>query len=82
MQAEIYSSDDYAGMKSGVFGFYYGYEETDPETEEWMFVVKKNNKTVYRASTSFLESKFDRLNDVRDFLLAGVSTWMLLEKNI
>ena len=80
MQVENYYSDDYAGLQSGCFNFYYGYEVTDPADEEmWCFQVKKNGTEIFRVTRKEIENSFEQLNDVRDYLIAGIGMWLLLK---
>ena len=81
MQVENYYSDDYAGLDSGNLKFYYGYEVTDlTNNEMWCFQVKKDGLEIYRATQKEIQNKVrDRqLNDVRDYLIAGIGMWLLL----
>lgn len=81
MQVEQYFSDDYAGLTSGKYTFYYGYEETN-ENYEWLFTVKENGKRIYQLTTSEIEqvNKNDLLRYPVNYLLAGIGIWMLLYK--
>lgn len=78
MKVEQYYSDDYAGMLTGEFHFYYGYEREDPVTEEWMFEVKKNGKVIYTLTTLDIENQCEtrQLRMPQDYLLAGIGIWM------
>jgi hypothetical protein len=81
MQVEQYYSDDYAGLDSGNLKFYYGYEVTDPSTEEWCFQVKKNGIEIYKITTSKIEESIDnrQLDKPQDYLIAGIGIWLLLK---
>jgi hypothetical protein len=107
MQLEQYYSDDYAGLVSGKYKFYYGYEVTnkisksgnndlesslsnvmDDEddstwgTNNWCFQVKENGVEIFRASTLEIEKAIkdnNQLDDVKDYLLAGIGMWLLLK---
>lgn len=81
MQVEQYYSDDYAGLDAGNLRFYYGYEVEDPETEDWCFQVKKDGKEIYRATRTEIEKAADarQLDDVKDYLMAGIGMWLLLK---
>ena len=82
MQVENYYSDDYAGLISGNLNFYYGYEVTDPKDEDmWCFQVKKHGEVVYTVTTKEIESSVGvrQLNDVRDYLIAGIGMYFLLK---
>ncbi len=78
MQVEQYFSDDYAGLESGRYSFYYGYEVTDGD--EWCFIVKEKGNVVFKQTTSQINksvnSDLDRPND---YLLAGIGIWLLLK---
>lgn len=80
MQVEQYYSDDYAGLDAGNLRFYYGYEETSKNLE-WNFVVLKNGTEVFRRGQSEIEKsvKDDQLDDVRDYLIAGIGMYLLLK---
>lgn len=73
-----YHSDDYAGMTAGKFHFYYGYEDEDPETEEWRFSVEEDGKEIFLATTSQIEEKCDttQLRMPQDYLTAGIGMWL------
>lgn len=78
-QIEQYYSDDYAGLVSGKYSFYYGYEVTDPNSEDdWCFQVKENNKVVYSLTATELKQINNDLNDCKDYLLTGIGMWLLL----
>ncbi len=81
MQKEVYYSDDYAGIDAGNLKFYYGYEVVKKvdEEEEWCFQVKKDGKEVFKATTTDIEKSVKEcpFRDVRDYLLAGISMWLL-----
>ena len=82
MQVEQYYSDDYAGLESGKFQFYYGYEVEDKETHEWCFQVKENGEEVYRIITSEIEKNMKdhhQLNMPQDYLVAGIGLWLLIK---
>lgn len=84
MQVDYFYSDDYAGFESGKLHFYYGYEETDPEDENmWCFVVKNNGQVIFRLNEREIQKSLGkdswRLNDVRDYLIAGVAIYKLLK---
>lgn len=78
MKVEQYYSDDYAGMRTDKFHFYYGYEKEDPVTEEWMFEVKKDGKEIYTLTTSDIENQCEKrqLRIPQDYLLVGIGIWM------
>ena len=85
MKNEIYYSDDYAGLNAGDLRFYYGYEvikKFDNEDEEWCFNVVKDDKEIFCKPTSELQQyvKDCPKRDVRDFLLAGISLWLVSQK--
>lgn len=81
MQVEQYYSDDYAGLNAGKFSFYYGYEETDVKNDSWCFVVKENGREIFRKSEIEIKKNIDnrQLDDVRDYLIAGIGMWLLLK---
>jgi hypothetical protein len=54
MRLQCFSSSDYAGFESGKWDAYYGCEETDPDTGDWCFVLKKDGREVFRASNEQL----------------------------
>lgn len=81
MQVGLHYSDDYAVLDSGKYSFYYGYECQNSE-EEYMFVVKENNKVIFQTSTSNIEQSVEHvhLDNMQDYLLAGIGMWLLLKK--
>lgn len=81
MQVEQYYSDDYAGLVSGKFQFYYGYEVEDEKTHEWCFQVKENGEEIYRITTFEIEKNMKdhyQLNMPQDYLVAGIGLWLLI----
>lgn len=74
MRPDIYSSSDYAGIKSKNFEAYYGYEVED-ENEEWCFEATFNDQTI-TIPFSKLKGR-DQFNCVEN-LLIGVS-WLLMK---
>lgn len=86
------TSDDYAYMENSKLSFYYGYEETYCEEhnafncecedyeQDYCFVVKdiKTGKEIYRTNTSEIDEHFNRLDDMNEYLLAGIC--MFIEK--
>lgn len=80
MKIEQYYSDDYAGLDTDNIKFYYGYEVTNPkDPDEWCFQVKIKGEVVYTAGTKKIEKSVDdnhQLNDVRDYLIAGIGMWI------
>lgn len=82
MQVEQYYSDDYAGMKSGRFEFYYGYEIVDKKNDEWCFQVKENGAQKYILTRSYIEQNIEdnmQLDKPQDYLIAGIGLWLLLK---
>lgn len=51
---QCYKASDYAGFEGGKWSAYYGYEETDPDTDDWCFSLKKDGKEVFRATNEQL----------------------------
>ena len=80
---ETYYSDDYAGLDTEDYSFYFGYERADPVTEEWMFVVRKNGSEVFTLCSSDIENKTERrqLNMPQDYLIAGIGIWLNEKKD-
>lgn len=81
MQVEQYYSDDYAGLISGKYVFYYGYEETDPEKDEWLFTIRENDLLIFSMKTSEIEKSIDvrQLDKPQDYLISGIGIWMLMK---
>ncbi len=83
MQVEQYYSDDYAGLVSGNLSFYYGYEVTDENSDDWCFQVKKNGKEIFKVTTTEIEKAlqkpFMQLDNPTDYLIAGIGMWLLLK---
>lgn len=75
-QIDVYSSGDYAGVYIGGYSFYYGYEETDPITEEWCFHVTFEDKEIARFTTSQLDAVASTDKTPQSYLLAGMSLWI------
>jgi len=80
MQVNQYYSNDYAGLVSGRYKFYYGYEVTN-DKDEWCFQVKENGIEVFNISEKEIEKNIDshQLDMPQDFLLAGIGMWLLLK---
>lgn len=78
-----YWSDDYAGLSTGKYSFYYGYEETmcpkhkekdcedkyDCDEREWCFTADIGKKEVMRVPRSKLTYEH---KDVLELLLIGI----------
>ncbi len=83
MQVEQYYSDDYAGLDAGNLKFYYGYEVVDEEDKDmWCFQVKKDGKEIHRITKNQIDkfvANTDQLDDVRDYLIAGIGMYMALK---
>lgn len=47
-------SSTYASAKAGKYNFYYGFEITDPVTQDWCFVVRKSDKEIFRVTNEVL----------------------------
>ena len=80
MQVEYYYSDDYAGMNSGKYKFYFGYESVD-ENDEWCFTVNENGVETFKINESYIikNTKHVHLDRPTEFLTAGIGIWMLLK---
>ena len=81
MQVTYGYSDDYATLKSGELTFYYGYEQTFPETDEWCFTVEKNGirlMTIPYSEIKKLSNEVE-LETISDFLMAGIGIYLLLK---
>jgi hypothetical protein len=81
MQVEHYYSDDYAGMESGRYKFYFGYEEQNANGED-LFVVKEHGDWVFSRTAAQIEKacKGHQFNLPQDYLVAGIGMWLLEEK--
>ena len=82
MQVEQYYSDDYAGLVSGKYKFYYGYEVTDPNDEDmWCFQVKENGIQIFLKTRKDIEYSIinTQLDKPQDYLIAGIGIWLLLK---
>lgn len=77
-EVDHYYSDDYAGMSCGKFDFYYGYEDEDPDTEEWRFSVTKGDEVLFLATTSQIEEACStmQLRMPQDYLVSGIGMWI------
>lgn len=72
---DIYVASDYAGIETPRFKAYYGYEEVDPHTDEWCFVVWKNDKEVFRVrNTQLLDAACG--DGPKDMLIAGLALYL------
>lgn len=78
---DVYWSNDYAGLKSGRYRFYYGYEHTvppepddDDEDAEWAFVAWVDGEEVMRLPTSEVHPS-ERENMIF-YLLAGIGHFL------
>ena len=80
MQVNQYYSNDYAGLVSGKYKFYYGYEVTN-DKDEWCFQVKENGIEIFKISEKEIEKNIDshQLDMPQDFLVAGIGMWLLLK---
>lgn len=82
---DVYTSDDYCGLESGKYKFYFGYEETFCEehgTEscddsEWAFTAQVDDKEVMRIPKSKLHPTKDEVPFW--YLVAGIG--MFLNRN-
>ncbi|MGD9157198.1 MAG: hypothetical protein PVG39_02205 [Desulfobacteraceae bacterium] len=70
---DAYSASDYAGLSFRGGGFYYGYEETSGENDEWCFSAKFDGVEIV-IPFSKLGAK-DMFN-VNNCLLVGIG-WVL-----
>lgn len=85
-----YSADDYAGMESGEWSFYYGYERTirpkDGWCDEWCFVAKRSGVEVAVMPHSEIKRHAARnhvrmdLSECTNCLLVGIG--MLIERGL
>jgi len=69
---DVYTSDDYCGLTSGKYTFYYGYEVT--KNGQWCFTADVDGKEVMRLKTSELWPE----NDEEPFwyLVAGIGQFL------
>ena len=82
-KTNVYWSDDYAGLESGDYSFYYGYEKTlcpfhktercSCDEQEWCFVAEIKEQEVVRIPSSKLwfENK-----EVMEMLLLGIGCFL------
>jgi hypothetical protein len=93
---DVFCSDDYAGLDSGKYHFYFGYEETycpvkshktedncyekDCDKREDCFVVSVDNKEVLRVPRSKLYPKEGE--EPMFYLLAGIGLFLKKQKDI
>jgi len=66
---DVYITGDYAGMQTGRYSFYFGYEET--KDDEWAFVAEVNGIEVMRKGASELTDK--KGLDMGEMLLHGIA---------
>lgn len=80
-------SDDYATMYThgdrtwdvdeSKISFYYGYEVTEGEDEEWMFVARENGVVLKSYSTSQIKEHVDSTpRDMSEYLLVGINMFI------
>lgn len=79
MSDAVSLSDDYAVLTAGGLRFYFGYEFTMGETEEWCFVVHKMKGSrcvdeLMRVPESTLGIRDG--TDPVEVLLEGIAMWM------
>lgn len=86
-KVNVYWSDDYAGMVSDKYSFYYGYEETycpkhkdedcedlyDCELREWCFTASIGNRKVLRVPCSKLWFEY---KEPMEMLLLGIGQFL------
>ena len=81
-----YSASDYAGLETGNYSFYYGYEETycpkhknkncedyGCELREWAFVAKCGDKEIMRIPASELWFEY---KEIEEMLLLGIGRFI------
>jgi hypothetical protein len=87
---EVYGSDDYAGMRSPRFAFYFGYEKTRCphhgddarcycDESEWCFTASHMSTEAARYTQSELDTSTDgRLyaDEPYSYLLAGIGRYL------
>ena len=53
------------------------------KNNEYCFQVKENNLIIFEKTSSEIEvaikSSFTQLNDMKDYLIAGIGIWLLLK---
>lgn len=79
MSDAVSLSDDYAVLTAGGLRFYFGYEFTMGETEEWCFVVHTMKGS--REAGEPMRIPQSKLSlpagtDPVEFLLEGIARWM------
>ena len=83
---DVYSSDDYAGMVSPRFAFYFGYERTfcpnhgndaqcGCDENEWCFTVRHRGEEVARYTQLELDEVV-KTDEPYEYLLVGIG-WYL-----
>lgn len=83
----VYFSDDYAGMVTELFAFYFGYEVTlcpvhgkDSQCEcderDWCFMASVNGTEVARFTRAELDAYVQRYSDPPVYLLAGIGRYL------
>ena len=77
MKPYLSTASDYAEATSGKYQFYYGYEETDPNSEDWCFVARKGGKELMRLTNSELMSLCDvDQQSPQSMLLTGILAYL------
>lgn len=75
---DFYHSSDYAGLSFRNGSFYYGYEETHGEDDEWCFSAKfVGTEIIIPFSKLGAKDMFD----VTDCLMVGIG-WILAKYNL
>lgn len=69
---DVYTSDDYCGMSSGRYSFYYGYEIT--KNGQWCFTADVDGKEVMRLKRSELWPEDGE--EPFWYLLAGIAQFL------
>lgn len=79
MLVEQFYNDDYAVLRTGNLHFYFGYEVTDPKTEEWCFEVERDEKVIFHATASEINAVDDdgmEYDTPADYLAFGIGMWL------
>lgn len=75
MKPTVYSGSNYAHIEGYKMSFYYGPDEIDEETGEWLFVARKNGKPAMLIPTSQLLEVAGG-DGPKDMLLAGIALYL------
>ena len=79
---DFYYSDDYAGLSFKNGNFYYGYETTSGDDDEWCFVAKFNDEVIIIPHSKLgTEDQFDVVENLNIGIGWILAKYELTESN-